>query len=44
LSNIQKRVDGIAEFALYPSINDVEALAANRFLVLKGELEVQEYE
>jgi butyrate kinase len=44
LSNIQKRVDGIAEFALYPSINDVEALAANGFLVLKGELEVQEYE
>ncbi len=44
LSNIQKRVDGIAEFTLYPSINDVEALAANGVLVLKGELEVQEYE
>jgi butyrate kinase len=43
LSNVQKRLGGIADFTLYPSINDVEALAANGFLVLKGELEVQEY-
>jgi len=44
LSKIQKRLGGIADFTLFPSINDVEALAANGFLVLKGELEVQEYE
>lgn len=43
LSNVQKRLGGIADFALYPSINDVEALAANAFLVLKNELEVQQY-
>lgn len=43
LENVQRRVGKIAEFALYPSVNDVEALAENAFLVMKGELEVQEY-
>ena len=43
LSKIKKRLGGIADFTLFPSINDVEALATNGFLVLKGELEVQEY-
>ncbi|MCD4789233.1 MAG: butyrate kinase [Bacteroidales bacterium] len=43
LANINKRVGKIADFALYPSVNDLEALAENAFLVLKGELEVQEY-
>jgi len=43
LANIQSRVEKIAEFALYPSVNDIEALAENAFLVLKGELDVQEY-
>jgi hypothetical protein len=28
---------------LYPSVNDIEALAENAFLVMKGELEVQVY-
>jgi len=43
LENIRKRVGKIADFALYPSVNDVEALAENAFLVLKGELEIQHY-
>jgi len=44
LANVQRRVGKIAEFALYPSVNDIEALAENAFLVLRGELEVQNYE
>ncbi|MBN3034762.1 MAG: butyrate kinase [Bacteroidales bacterium] len=44
LSNVSRRVGNIAEFILFPSVNDIEALAENAFLVLKGELEVQEYE
>ena len=43
LDNIKRKVGKIADFALYPSINDIEALAENAYLVLKGELEVQEY-
>ncbi|GAB4332777.1 MAG: butyrate kinase [Bacteroidales bacterium] len=43
LENIRRRVGKIAEIALYPSVNDIEALAENAFLVLKGELEVQQY-
>jgi len=43
LANVQRRVGKIAEFALYPSVNDIEALAENAFLVMKGELEIQEY-
>jgi butyrate kinase len=44
LENVRSRVGKIAEFALYPSVNDIEALAENAFLVMKGELEIQEYE
>jgi butyrate kinase len=44
LENIRRRVGKIADFSLYPSVNDVEALAENAFLVLKGELPVQHYE
>lgn len=43
LSNVRKRVGKLADFALYPSINDIEALAENAFLVMKGELKIQEY-
>ncbi len=43
LENIKRRVGKVADFAIYPSVNDVEALAENAFLVLKGELEIQEY-
>jgi butyrate kinase len=44
LANVQRRVGRIAEFALYPNVNDIEALAENAFLVMRGELEVQDYE
>jgi butyrate kinase len=43
LENVKRRVGQIADFALYPSVNDVEALAENAFLVMKGELDVQQY-
>lgn len=43
LENVQRRVGKIADFALYPSVNDIEALAENAFLVMKGELKIQEY-
>jgi butyrate kinase len=43
LENVKKRVGKVADFALYPSVNDIEALAENAFLVMRGELEVQEY-
>lgn len=43
LENVQKRVGKIADFALYPSVNDIEALAENAFLVMRDELIIQEY-
>jgi len=43
LANVKKRVGHIAEIALYPSVNDIEALAENAYMVLKGEIELQEY-
>ncbi len=43
LANVQRRTGRIAEFTLYPSVNDIEALAENAFLVMRGELAVQEY-
>lgn len=43
LENVKKRVGKIADFAIYPSVNDIEALAENALLVLKGALEIQEY-
>ena len=43
LDNVKNRVGQIADFALYPSVNDIEALAENAFLVMKGELKIQEY-
>ena len=43
LENVKKRVGKIADFALYPSVNDIEALAENAFLVMRGELDIQQY-
>lgn len=43
LANIKARVGKIAEISLYPSLNDIEALAQNGLMVLTGELEVLEY-
>lgn len=44
LDNVKKRVGKLAPIALYPSINDLEAHAVNALRVLKGEVEVKEYE
>jgi butyrate kinase len=44
LGNVQRRVGKIAEFILYPSVNDIEALAENAFLVMRGELPIQTYQ
>jgi len=44
LANVRKKVGKLAEIALYPSLNDVEALAENAYLVLKGELDTMEYD
>ncbi len=44
LDNVKKRVGKLAPIALYPSINDLEAHAENAMRVLKGEVEVKEYE
>lgn len=43
LSNVKKRIEGIAPIALYPSVNDFEALALYGMKVLKGEIEVKNY-
>lgn len=43
LENVQKRVSSIAPIALYPSVNDFEALAQFANQVLSGEIEVKEY-
>jgi butyrate kinase len=44
LDNVKKRVGKLAPMALYPSVNDLEAHAVNAMRVLKGEVEVKEYE
>ena len=43
LENVKKRVSSIAPIALYPSVNDFEALAQFANLVLSGEIDVKEY-
>lgn len=43
LENVKKRIGSIAPIALYPSVNDVEALAMFGVRVLKNEVEVKEY-
>lgn len=43
LENVKKRIGSIAPIALYPSVNDVEALAMFGVRVLKGEVKVKEY-
>jgi len=44
LENVRKRVGKLAPIALYPSVNDLEAHAVNALSVLKGEVQVKEYE
>lgn len=43
LENVKKRIKGIAPIALYPSVNDFEALARYGLMILKGETEVKAY-
>ncbi|GAB1418967.1 butyrate kinase [Bacteroidales bacterium] len=44
LGNVKKRVGKLAPMALYPSVNDLDAHAAHGLAVLRGEVEVLEYE
>ncbi len=44
LENVKKRIGSIAPIALYPSVNDVEALAMFGVRILKSEVKVKEYE
>jgi butyrate kinase len=43
LDNVKKRISGIAPIALYPTVNDFEALALFGVKVFKGEVEVKNY-
>ncbi|PKP51325.1 MAG: butyrate kinase [Bacteroidetes bacterium HGW-Bacteroidetes-1] len=44
LENVKKRIGKLATLALYPTVNDLEAHAWNALRVIKGEVEVIEYE
>jgi butyrate kinase len=43
LENVTRAISSIAPIALYPSVNDFEALAQFAYQVLSGECEVREY-
>lgn len=43
LENVKMRIGGIAPIALYPSVNDIEALATYGYGVMKGDVTVKEY-
>lgn len=43
LENVKMRIGSIAPIALYPSVNDVEALAMFGYKISKSEIEVKEY-
>lgn len=43
LDNVKNRIQGLAPIALYPSVNDFEALALFGVKVFKGEIDVKEY-
>ncbi|MBN2637634.1 MAG: butyrate kinase [Bacteroidales bacterium] len=43
LEDVKNRVGGIAPIALYPSVNDLEALASYGLGILKGEVTLKEY-
>lgn len=43
LENVKMRIGSIAPIALYPSVNDIEALAMYGYGVLKGDIPVKEY-
>ncbi len=43
LENVKKRIHGLAPIALYPSVNDFEALARFGMMILRKEIEVKNY-
>ena len=43
LENVKSRIGSIAPIALFPSVNDIEALAMYGYEILKGEVPVKEY-
>jgi len=43
LENVKSRINGIAPIALYPSVNDFEALARYGLEIIKGEIEIKKY-
>ena len=43
LDNVKQRIGGIAPIALYPSVNDFEALATFGWQIRKKEVEIKEY-
>ena len=43
LENVKMRIGSIAPIALYPSVNDIEALAMYGYGVLKGDVKVKDY-
>ena len=44
LDNVKRRIGKLAPIALYPSVNDFEALARFGLMILKEEVEVKKYE
>lgn len=40
---LSNKIKSIAPLALFPSVNDMDALAMNAYLALKGEIDVNEY-
>jgi len=40
---LSKKIKKIAPIALFPTVNDLDALAMNSYLALKGEIEIHEY-
>ncbi len=43
LENVKSRIGSIAPIALFPSVNDIEALAMYGHEILKGEVPIKEY-
>jgi butyrate kinase len=40
---LSEKIKSIAPLAIFPTVNDMDALASNAFLAMKGEIDVQEY-
>lgn len=40
---LSEKIKSIAPLAIFPTVNDMDALASNAFLAIKGEIDVHEY-